>query len=390
MTVAATALVATDGPLAPRLERLCDQGSFMALGGEAGGGARGGRGRVAGRTVFLWANDGSPAAAAEVARTISRADGAGAPVIGLAHTGTAPAGPAVLRAQARATVPQITVVAGPSTGLAALGDVVITAGQDAGLFLADPVAVERTTGEFLSLGELGGPSVHERNGVAHLRARDDAHAAKLIHALLSHLPPRAGAALPLTPPLPPEGGDPGEALPADPRRAYDVRAVVRRIVDGGTLLELAPRWARNIVVGLARLEGRPVGVVASQPRHLGGYIDGAAAEKAAWFVGLCDRFGLPLLVLVDSPGFLPGSGPERDGAVRHGAALARAFATAVVPRVTVTLRRASGGAEIAMNPGDLGADRTLAWRGATGGPADEIVASAATRGSVCAVLGASA
>jgi propionyl-CoA carboxylase beta chain len=250
--------------------------------------------------------------------------------------------------------------------------------------------VERATAEFLTAAELGGPDVHARNGVAHLRGRDEAHAAALARAVLAHLPQRTGAALPLAPPAPPEAGDPGDVLPQDPRRPYDVRAVVRRIVDAGALLELAPRWARNLVVGLARLEGRPVGVVASQPRHLGGFIDADAADKGSWFVGLCDRFGLPLLVLVDSPGFLPGSGQERDGAVRRGAALARAFATADVPSVTVTLRVAAGGAEIVMNPRPLGAARALAWPTARSAAADEIVAPASTRASVCGVLGASA
>ena len=154
-------------------------------------------------------------------------------------------------------------------------------------------------------------------------------------------------------------------MPANLRRVYDVRDVVARaLVDGGELLELAPRWARNMVVALGRVEGGPVGVIANQPRHLGGTIDAAAAEKGAWFVELCDRFGLPLVVLVDTPGFLPGLHQEREAVIRRGASLVRAFASARVPRVTVTLRQAYGGAHIAMCSRDLGSDLVLAWPGA--------------------------
>jgi len=144
---------------------------------------------------------------------------------------------------------------------------------------------------------------------------------------------------------------------------YDVRDVGARIVDAGEQLELAPRWARNLVTALARVEGRPVGVIASQPRHLGGTLDVQSAQKGAWFVGLCDRLGLPLVVLVDTPGFLPGTAQERAGVIRHGAGLLRAFAVASVPRVTLTLRQSYGGGHIVMNSRDLGADLTLAWSG---------------------------
>src|SRR4029450_8602978 len=145
------------------------------------------------------------------------------------------------------------------------------------------------------------------------------------------------------------------------RAVYDVRAVAARIVDGGDLLELAPAWARNLVVGLARVDGAPVGLIANQPRHLGGTLAADASQKGGWCVELCDRFGVPLVVLVDTPGFLPGTGQERAGVIRHGAALLRGFARATTPRVTGTLRQAYGGAHIVMNSRDLGADLTLAW-----------------------------
>jgi acetyl-CoA carboxylase carboxyltransferase component len=132
-------------------------------------------------------------------------------------------------------------------------------------------------------------------------------------------------------------------------------------VDRGSLLELCPRWARNIVTALARLDGRPIGVVANQPRHLGGVLDAAGSEKAARFVAFCDAFGVPLVAVVDTPGFMPGSRQERAGVIRHGASLVRAFAAARVPKLTVVLRKSYGGAYITMNSRDLGADLVIAW-----------------------------
>jgi acetyl-CoA carboxylase carboxyltransferase component len=158
--------------------------------------------------------------------------------------------------------------------------------------------------------------------------------------------------------------DPGRHVPAASRGVYDVRHVARDIVDDGRLLEVAPRWARNIVVGFARLEGRPVGIVANQPRHLGGVLDVSASEKGARFVATCDAFRVPLLVLVDTPGFMPGTSQESAGVIRHGAELVRAFASATVTRLTVVLRKAYGGAYITMNAKDLGAHLAIAWTGA--------------------------
>jgi acetyl-CoA carboxylase carboxyltransferase component len=153
-------------------------------------------------------------------------------------------------------------------------------------------------------------------------------------------------------------------VPGSPRAVYDVRDVARRLVDGGDLLEVSERWARNMVTALCRVAGRPIGLVANQPRRLGGVIDAAAAQKAARFVGTCDSFGLPLLVLVDTPGFMPGTRQEAQGVIRHGASLLHAFAAARVPKLTVVLRKAYGGGFITMNARDLGADLALAWPGA--------------------------
>jgi acetyl-CoA carboxylase carboxyltransferase component len=152
-----------------------------------------------------------------------------------------------------------------------------------------------------------------------------------------------------------------DAVPDAKRKVYDVRDVIRTLVDGGRLLEISPRWARNMLTGFARLDGRAVGIVANQPRYLGGVLDVQAATKGARFVRTCDMYGIPLIVLVDTPGFLPGRGQEKLGVIRHGAKLVHAFAAATVPRVTVVLRKAFGGAFIAMNSRDLGSDLVLAW-----------------------------
>ncbi|MFZ2051854.1 MAG: carboxyl transferase domain-containing protein, partial [Solirubrobacteraceae bacterium] len=162
----------------------------------------------------------------------------------------------------------------------------------------------------------------------------------------------------------PAPGSPGANVPSEQRKVYDVRSVISSIVDSGKMIEISPKFARNVVCALARVEGRPVGVLANQPRHLGGVLDVDSAQKAARFVRTCNAFGLPLVVLVDTPGFLPGSGQEREGVIRHGAKLVHAFAECTVPSVTVVLRKAFGGAFIAMNSKALGADHVFAWHGA--------------------------
>ena len=155
--------------------------------------------------------------------------------------------------------------------------------------------------------------------------------------------------------------DPGALVPDAPRSVYDVRDALSAVIDRDSLQELCPRWARNMVTAFARIEGRPVAIVANQPRYLGGVLDAEGSEKAAWFVRLCDSFSVPLLAVVDTPGFMPGSRQERAGVIRHGASLVRAFAAAKVPKLTVVLRKSYGGAYITMNSRDLGADLVLAW-----------------------------
>jgi acetyl-CoA carboxylase carboxyltransferase component len=358
-----------------RLELLFDPGTFRSLRSAVADGVVCGSGRVAGQTTFAWAQDGDhlggslgAVGGATIASTIARAGASGAPVVGFPHSGGArlqegaaalDAYAAIFRAQAIARVPQISVISGACAGGAAyspaLGDVTIMAGARARMFVTGPQVVAQVMREEIDATTLGGAAVHERNGVCHLRADDDVHAARLARHLLSYL----GSAV--APPADPEPGDPGEVVPDDPRRVYDVRAVAARLLDEGSLLELAPRWGRSLVVAFARLDGRPVGLIANQPRFRGGTLDCSSAEKGAWFVSLCDRHMLPLVVLVDTPGFLPGATQEQLGVIRHGASLLRAFARSRSQRITVTLRQAYGGAHIVMNSSSLGADYTFAW-----------------------------
>jgi methylmalonyl-CoA decarboxylase subunit alpha len=381
--------VAAAGPAA-RLEALFDPGSFApvrsavqpsALGERArpGDGVAAGLGRVAGRPVVAYAQDGAwlggslgPVQADTIVRALELAGRAEAPVVGFIDSGGArmQEGTAALDGYGRifrtivgltGLVPQISVVCGTSAGGAsytpALTDWVVMT-REASMFLTGPGVVRDVLGEEVTRAELGGPGVQGANGVAHFVARGDAEAAGLVRTLLGHLAPVRAE------PVPAAAADPSTAVPDDPRKVYDVRDALRGIVDRVSFLEWAPRWARNMVCGLARVEGRSVGVIASQPRHLGGVLDAESAQKAAAFVGRCDAAGIPLLVLVDTPGFMPGARQERAAVIRHGAGLLRAFAAARVPKVSVVLRKAFGGAYITMNSKGLGADLALAWPGA--------------------------
>jgi acetyl-CoA carboxylase carboxyltransferase component len=360
---------------------LLDTDTFVPWRSAVGDGVVAGSAQVDGRRVCVWMQDityrgGSLgfAGGETIARTLRQASRAGVPVLGMPHSGGArlqegvaalSAYGAIFREQALARVPQITLIGGACAGGAAysptLGDFVVMVGAEARMFLTGPKIVEQVTRERVSAEELGGARVHAANGVAHLLAEDEHCAVKLLRELLGYLPSTLRGAPPRMEPIEPPAGCPADHVPAGTRRVYDVRNVIANLVDGGSHLELAARWARNMVTTFARLDGRAVGVIANQPRYLGGTIDSAASEKGTWFVNLCDRLALPLVVLVDTPGFLPGANQERAGVIRHGSSLLRAFARATVPRLTVTLRQAYGGAHIVMNSRDLGADLTLAW-----------------------------
>jgi acetyl-CoA carboxylase carboxyltransferase component len=379
-----------------QLEQLCDPGSFrplrsavssLRLGERAapGDGVVAGAGEIEGRPVFCYAQDpkflgGSlgEVHADTIVRTLQMAGDAGAPVVGFVRSGGArlQEGHAALAGYGRIfrasvqlsrKVPQVSILNGISAGggaySPALTDFVVMT-QDSRMFLTGPKVVAEAMGEEISMEDLGGPRVHGKNGVARLVAADTESAIAQTRHLLALLPQRIGGELPFHEPVGPDGSDPGLVVPEEQRKVYDVREVAAAILDSGTFLEFSPRWAPNMVTGIARLEGRPVGLIANQPKAIGGVIDAAASEKAALFVNDCNRFGLPLLVFVDTPGFMPGKVQEEAGVIRHGASLLRAFAGATVPKVTLVLRKAFGGAAITMNSKDLGADVVFSWPGA--------------------------
>jgi acetyl-CoA carboxylase carboxyltransferase component len=376
-----------------RLEAVCDPGSVQVLrsrvaserlGDRAlpGDGVVGATGMVGGRPIACYAEDGSffggslgERHADTIVRVLEIAGRAGIPVVGFVESGGArmQEGTAALAGYGRifresvalgGVVPQISVVSGASAGggaySPALTDLILMT-EDAAMFLTGPGVVREALGEDVDAVSLGGPRVHERNGVCHLVEADEAAAAVRVRELLAYLPSAAGEAAPVAPSREPELPDPGAVVPREPRSAYDIRLPMRALFDAGSVLELCPRWARNVVTALARLDGRPVAVIANQPRHLGGVLDAEASEKAARFIGFCSSFGLPLIAVVDTPGFMPGSRQEQAGVIRHGASLVRAFAAAPVPKLTVVLRKAYGGAYITMNSRDLGADLVVAW-----------------------------
>ena len=364
-----------------RLAALFDPGTLQLLPVDADerSGVVAGVGLVHGAGAAAFASDprvqggamGSVGCAAIVA-AYTEAVCRGVPIVGLWHSGGARLAEGVASLHAVGTifaamtaasgrVLQISVVLGPAAGGAAYGpaltDVVILSGQGR-IFVTGPDVVRSVTGEDVDMERLGGPEPHSRrSGVVHVVTETDAEAldrARQIAALFSDQGKISEDA---------EDRDLSGLLPDSARRAYDMHLLTDKLLDSPGV-ELHPRWAPNVVTILGRLAGRTVGVVASNPMRLGGCLDAASAEKAARFVRMCDAFGVPLLVLVDVPGYLPGVGQEWDGVVRRGAKLLHAFAEASVPRVTLVVRKAIGGAYIAMNSRALGATRVYAWPGA--------------------------
>ena len=271
----------------------------------------------------------------------------------------------VFAAQTRASgrVPQLSVVLGPAAGGAAYGPAltdVIIMGPSGRVFVTGPDVIRRVTGEDVTAERLGGPDTHTRtSGVAHLEAATDDEALYTARRLVSLLGSQGSVDRTSA-----DGPDPGPLVPGEHRRGYDVRLVMRAVLDPGSIVELQPGWARNAVTALGRLGGRTVGVVANDPQVLAGCLDADTGDKTGRFVQWCDSLGVPLLFLVDVPGYLPGVGQEDVGVVRRGAKLLHAYAAAVVPRLTVVLRKSFGGAFIAMGSKGLGADRVYAWPGA--------------------------
>jgi acetyl-CoA/propionyl-CoA carboxylase carboxyl transferase subunit len=361
-----------------RLSRLLDNDSATPLHEPDGSGVVAVCGTVNGLPVLAFCTDGTIMGGAlgvdgteHIINTIDQAVRADCPVIGLWHSGGARLAEGVasmdavgrmFAAMTRASgrVPQISVVLGPAAGAAAYGpaltDVVIMA--DAGrMFITGPDVVRSVTGEQIDMAGLGGGEAHGRkSGVAHVVVGDESEAyvaARQLTDLLAR-PGRIEMAMAT------EAQDLRALLPASPRRAYDVRPLVRELLDPG-FRELQPRWADNLTIGLGRLAGRTVGVLANNPLHKGGCLDSLSAEKASRFVRMCDSFGVPMIVIVDVPGYLPGVNQEWSGVIRRGAKLLYAFAEASTARFTLITRKSYGGAYIAMNSRSLGATGVFAW-----------------------------
>ncbi|MDG4863055.1 acyl-CoA carboxylase subunit beta [Streptomyces sp. T-3] len=356
-----------------------------------------GWGTVEGRTVFLYAHDArifegalGEAHAQKIHKVMDRAEAAGAPLISLCDS----AGPRLLEgvaslaqyggifrrnARASGVIPQISVVLGACAGGAsyapALTDFVFMVEGLAQLVVTDPEVVESATGARTTAEDLGGTGVHTTaSGVAGFAYEDEETCLAAVRRLIGLLPSNNREFPPATP-----CADPPDRrcetlvdlVPADPRQPYDIRAVITEIVDDGVLFEVHERWATNVVCALARLDGEVTGIVASQPQSLAGALDAQGSLKAAKFVSTCDSFNISLVTLVDVPGFLPGVEQEHGGLVRHGAQLLYAYCNATVPRVSVVLRKAYGGAYVVMDSRSVGADLAFAW------PANEIAARGA-------------
>ncbi|MEV6655083.1 acyl-CoA carboxylase subunit beta [Streptomyces sp. NPDC051219] len=385
-----------------RIELLLDKGSFTEIEPlrrhrATGFGLEGKRphsdgvitgwGTVHGRTVFVYAHDFrifggalGEAHAEKIHKVMDLAEAAGAPLVSLNDGAgariqegvTALAGyGGIFQRNTRSSgvIPQISVMLGPCAGGAAyspaLTDFVFMVRETSQMFITGPDVVKAVTGEEITQNGLGGADVHATvSGVAHLAYDDEESCLEEVRFLLSLLPSNNRELAPVE-----RTDDPADRLtdallelvPADPGQSYDIRAVIEEIVDDGEHFEIHPGWAPNIVCSLARLDGHVVGVVANQPAAMAGVLDIEASEKAARFVQLCDAFNIPLVTLVDVPGFLPGVDQEHNGIIRRGAKLLYAYCNATVPRISLVLRKAYGGAYIVMDSRSIGADLALAW-----------------------------
>ena len=349
-----------------------------------------GWGEIDGRLAYVFAQDftvlgGSVGEAhgQKVCKLLDLALENGAPVIGLNDSGGAriQEGVDALAAYgeifyrnvlASGVIPQISVVVGPCAGGAVyspgLTDFIFMVEGTGRMFITGPDVVKAVTHQDVSFEELGGADVHSRHsGVAHFATAIELETFDLVRRLLSYLPSNNTDDPPYVPPTdPPDRVDEtlDAIVPEDPTQAYDMREVIRRIVDKGSFLEVQERFASNLIVGFARIGGHVVGIVAQQPSVLAGVLDIDTADKGSRFIRLCDCFNVPLLTLVDTPGFLPGVAQEHGGIIRHGAKMIYAYAEATVPKLSVVVRKAYGGAYIVMSSRHLRGDVCLAWPGA--------------------------
>ncbi len=385
-----------------RIAQLLDEGSFEEMdmfvthrchnfGQEKksflGDGVVTGYGTIDGRLVYVFAQDFtvfggslSETMALKICKVMDQAMKMGAPVIGLNDSGgariqegiNALAGYAEIFQRnilASGVIPQISAILGPCAGGAvyspALTDFTIMAKGISYMFLTGPKVVKTVTGEDVSQEDLGGATVHsQKSGVCHFAAEDGEHAIQIIRKLISYIPQNNLEDAPLV-----ECSDPidrmedslNEIVPESPNRPYDMYQVIGAIIDNGEFLEIQRDYAKNIIIGFARFNGRSVGIVANQPKFLAGVLDCNASRKAARFVRFCDAFNIPIVSLVDVPGFLPGTGQEYNGVILHGAKLLYAYGEATVPKVTVTLRKSYGGSHIVMSCKQLRGDMNYAW-----------------------------
>ena len=387
-----------------RIEMLLDPGSFVELDELArhrstnfgqernrpyGDGVITGYGTIDGRQVCVFAQDFTVFGGSlgevfgeKIVKVMDLAMKIGCPIIGINDSGGARIQEGVVslglygeiffrNVRASGVIPQISLIMGPCAGGAvyspAVTDFTVMVDQTSHMFITGPDVIKTVTGEDVAMEDLGGARTHNtRSGNAHYLAADEADAIAYVKALLSYLPSNNLD----DPPAfdTPVDLSTSEAdltldtlIPDSPNQPYDMHTVIEHVLDDGDFLEVQPLYARNIVVGFGRVEGRPVGVVANQPLHLAGCLDIAASEKAARFVRTCDAFNIPVLTFVDVPGFLPGTDQEWGGIIRRGAKLIYAYAEATVPKVTVITRKAYGGAYDVMGSKHLGADLNFAW-----------------------------
>ncbi|MBS7299367.1 MAG: methylmalonyl-CoA carboxyltransferase [Eubacteriales bacterium] len=385
-----------------RIAALLDAGSFvevdafvehrsnefnMAETKAPGEGVVTGYGTVDGRLVFVYSQDftvigGSLGEmhAKKICKVMDMAVKMGAPIIGMNDSGGAriQEGIAALsgfgeifkrNTLASGVVPQISAIMGPCAGGAvyspAITDFVFMVEKTSQMFITGPAVIKSVTGEDVTSEELGGAAAHaEKSGVAHFTAKDEEECIEKIKKLISYLPSNNLEDVPFEMPQ-----DPINRLseklttivPDEPNKAYDVKEVIAEVVDGGSFMEIQSGFAKNIVIGLARMNGSTVGIVANQPNVMAGALNVDASDKAARFVRFCDSFNIPIVTFTDVPGYLPGVHEEHGGIIRHGAKLLYAYSEATVPMINVILRKAYGGAYIAMSSKHLGADAVFAW-----------------------------
>lgn len=352
-----------------------------------GDGVTTGYGKIGGRPVFVYSQDATVfggscgrAHGQKICNVIRLARKSGVPIVGLNDTGggrlqegmdnVAGYGETFFEnTMTSGVVPQIAAIMGPCTGggvySPALMDFILQVEGTSQMFITGPVVVKEVMSQDVSFEELGGAKIHSTiSGVAHFTAKNDRDCLELIKKLLSYLPQSNRE----KPPVRDMGDDPQRLcekltyfVPTDQKKTYDMRVVIKEVVDNGDFLEISPRYAQNMIIGFARLAGRSVGVVANQPRVFAGAIDINAADKGSRFIRFCDAFNIPIISFVDVPGYMPGVAQESGGIIRHGAKMLYAWSESTVPKITCIMRKAYGGSIPGMCCHEVGADQIIVW-----------------------------